>query len=84
MRWSWLDAQLELETRLRDRYARSIQMLEIELEAGAAAAALDAAEPPHIAATLSEMRELEDQQAELARQIAANAEVEALLHGPAD
>ena len=34
---------------------------------------------PHLAASLAEMRDLEEQQMELARQLAANVEVEALL-----
>src|SRR5581483_11855671 len=74
-----IDQQMELQRRLRDGYERSIDMLEIELEAGAAADAFDASAAPHIATILSEMRELEDQQADLARQLSANAEVEHLL-----
>jgi hypothetical protein len=63
-----IDRQMELETRLRDGYEKSIQMLEIEIEAGAAADALDTAATLHIAETLAEMRELETEQAELGRQ----------------
>jgi hypothetical protein len=70
--------QHALEGRLREGYERSIQMIEIELESGAAADALDTA-APHIEATLSEMRDLEEQQAELNRQLAANVEVEGLM-----
>lgn len=76
---STIDRQMELETRLRDGYEKSIQMLEIEVEAGAAADALDTAATLHIAETLAEMRELETEQAELGRQLAANVEVENLL-----
>lgn len=74
-----IDRQIELQRRLRDGYERSIDMLEIELEAGAAADAFDSSAAPHIATILSEMRELEEQQADLARQLSANAEVEHLL-----
>jgi hypothetical protein len=77
-----IDRQVELETRLRDGYEKSIQMLEIEIEAGAAADALDSAATLHIAETLAEMRELESEQAELGRQLAANVEVESLLRNP--
>jgi len=76
---STIDRQVELETRLRDGYEKSIQMLEIEIEAGAAADALDNAATLDIAKTLAEMRELETEQAELGRQLAANVEVENLL-----
>jgi hypothetical protein len=79
-----IDAQLALEHRLHGGYTRSIQMLEIELESGAAADAFDAPAATHLADTLTEMRELEQQQSDLARQIAANAEVEALLKSGAD
>jgi hypothetical protein len=74
-----IEQQMALEARLRAGYERSIQMIEIELEAGAAADALDASAAPHIAQTLQEMHELEEQQAELGRQLAANIEVEELL-----
>jgi hypothetical protein len=70
-----------IETRLRDAYERSIAMLEIELEAGAAENVMETLEAPHIAAGFAELRDLEEQQRELARQIAANAEVEGLLRG---
>jgi hypothetical protein len=76
-----IDQQLALEARLRDMYERSIAMLEIELEAGAAVNAMDGLEAPHLAATFAELRDLEEQQRELGRQIAANAEVEGLLRG---
>ncbi|HXT15656.1 MAG TPA: hypothetical protein VN706_08500 [Gemmatimonadaceae bacterium] len=76
-----IDQQLELEARLRDAYERSIAMLEIELEAGAAVDAMEGMDAPHIAATFAEMRELEEQQKELTQQITANAEVEGLLRG---
>src|SRR6185503_4742820 len=68
-----IDQQLELEARLRDAYERSIAMLEIELEAGAAVDAMEGMDAPHIAATFAEMRELEEQQKELTQQITANA-----------
>jgi hypothetical protein len=76
-----IDDQLRLEARLRDAYERSISMLEIELEAGAAVNAMEGMDAPHIAATFAEMRDLEQQQRELTRQIEANAEVEGLLRG---
>jgi hypothetical protein len=76
-----IDQQVALEARLRDMYERSIAMLEIELESGAAVDAMDGLEAPHIAATFVELRDLEEQQRELGRQIAANAEVEGLLRG---
>jgi hypothetical protein len=74
-----IERQVELETRLCDGYEKSIQMLEIEIEAGATADALDSAATLHIAETLAEMRDLESEQAELGRQLAANVEVENLL-----
>lgn len=76
-----IDQQVALEAKLRDMYERSIAMLEIELEAGAAVNAMEPLEAPHIAATFAELRDLEEQQRELGRQIAANAEVEGLLRG---
>lgn len=78
-----IDEQMALDARLRDAYERSISMLEIELEAGAAVNAMEGMDAPHIAATFAEMRELEEQQRELTRQVEANAEVEGLLRGGA-
>ncbi len=74
-----IDEQMRLQHNLLLRYDKSIQMIEIEIEAGAAADALDTAAAAHIAETLQEMRDLEAQQAELGRQLAANVEVENLL-----
>jgi hypothetical protein len=74
-----IDQQIALQGRLLAGYEKSIQMIEIEIEAGAAAEALDTAAASYIAETLAEMRELEAQQTELGRQLAANVEVENLL-----
>jgi hypothetical protein len=76
-----MTTQLELDGRLRDGYERSIQMIEIEIEAGATADAVESVTAPHITANLAAMRDLEEQQAELVRQLQANSEVEALLKG---
>jgi len=73
------DSQVEVAGKLAAGYERSIQMIEIELEAGAAAVALDDDAANHITASLAEMRELEEQQSELMRQISANDDVDALL-----
>ena len=73
------ESQIDIAGKLASGYERSIQMIEIELEAGVAAQALDSDAAGHITASLAEMRELEEQQAELGRQVSANDEVEALL-----
>lgn len=74
-----LDEQIALDERLHEGYDRSVQILEIELEAGAAADAM----PDDVAASmrdrLAELQALEEQHAELGRQLAANAEVERLV-----
>lgn len=74
-----LDRQVGVITRLRDGYDRSIAMIDIELEAGAAADMLDATAGLAIADAMFELRELEGVQAELARQLEANIEVENLI-----
>jgi len=56
-------------------------MIEIELETGEAADELEADIAPVLLAKLEELKELEARQADLVRELAANAEVEQLLRG---
>ena len=74
-----LDRQIGVIARLRDGYDRSIAMIDIELEAGAAAEDLGDDASSAIADAVFELGELESAQTELARQLEANVEVEELL-----
>lgn len=74
-----LDEQIALDDRLHDGYDRSVKILEIELESGAAADAMSGDVAAAMQDRLAELRALEEQHAELGRQLEANAEVERLL-----
>lgn len=74
-----LGKQIDMDTRLRDGYDKSIKMIEIELEAGVAADQMNEDITAAIAAAMSELQALEESQAELGRQLEANVEVEQLL-----
>lgn len=74
-----LDRQIDMDRRLCAGYDRSIGMIEVELEAGAAVDQMDANISEAIEESMRELRELEDSQAELERQLSANIEVEELL-----
>lgn len=74
-----IDRQVDVISRLRDGYDRSIRMIEIELEAGAAAETLSEDVGAMIVSAIRELKSLEASQAELARQLEANIEVEQLL-----
>lgn len=74
-----LDKQIAMDTRLRDGYDKSTKMIEIELEAGAAADHMNEDVSIAIAEAMHELQELEASQAELGRQLEANIEVEQLL-----
>ena len=74
-----LDRQVAVLAKLRDGYDRSIRMIDIELEAGRAAELLDEDIGSAIGAAMYELRLLEESQADLARQLEANDEVEGLM-----
>jgi len=74
-----LDRQIEMDRLLCEGYDRSIKMIEIELEAGPAADQLNVDVSAAFTASMSELEALEESQAELARQLEANVEVELLL-----
>ena len=74
-----IDKQIAIATRLRDGYDKSITMIEIELESGAAADHMNEDISAMIAESVRELRTIEASQAELARQLEANVEVELLL-----
>ena len=74
-----MDKQIAVIARLRDGYDRSLRMIDIELDAGHAVELLDEASGAAISDAVYELRLLEESQAELARQLEANDEVEGLL-----
>lgn len=74
-----IDKQIGIATRLRDGYDKSIAMIEIELESGAAAHHMREDVGAMIAESMRELRAIEESQEELARQLEANVEVELLL-----
>ena len=74
-----LDRQIEMDQLLCEGYDRSIKMIEVELESGAAADQMHEDVSAALAADMSELRTLEASQAELERQLEANVEVELLL-----
>lgn len=71
--------QLDVLGRLRDGYDRSITMIDIELEAGIAVSEMDDDVGTTMISAMRELKALEATQAELARQLEANVEVELLL-----
>lgn len=73
-----LDRQIAVIAKLRDGYDRSLRMIDIELEAGHAADLLDEDIGSAIGEAMYELRLLEESQADLARQLEANDEVEGL------
>ena len=74
-----LDRQIEMDRLLCEGYDRSITMIEIELEAGPAADQMNEDVSAALAASMLELKELEASQADLARELEANVEVELLL-----
>ena len=74
-----IDKQIAIATQLREGYDKSITMIEIELESGAAAHHMHEDISALIAESIHELRTIEESQAELARQLEANVEVELLL-----
>ena len=74
-----IDKQMEIATRLRDGYDKSITMIDIELESGAAAHHMHEDVSALIAESMRELRMIAESQEELARQLEANVEVELLL-----
>jgi hypothetical protein len=74
-----LDRQIDMDRRLCAGYDRSIGMIDVELEAGAAADQMTDDIAHAIDEAMRELRALEASQAELERQLAANIEVEQLL-----
>ena len=76
-----LDRQKAIDVALRHGYLLALKMIEIELETGEATDELEADIAPVLLAKLEELKELEARQADLVRELAANAEVEQLLRG---
>jgi hypothetical protein len=74
-----IDKQMSIAAQLREGYDKSITMIEIELESGAAAHHMHEDISALIAESIHELRTIEESQAELARQLEANVEVELLL-----
>jgi hypothetical protein len=74
-----LDTQMALDLKLRDGYERGIKMIDIELDASAAAEHIEMDVTSRLAAAVEELHEIEETHAELARQVSASAEVEELL-----
>lgn len=74
-----IDKQIAIASQLRAGYDKSITMIEIELESGAAAHHMHEDIGAMIAESMHELRMIEEAQEELARQLEANVEVELLL-----
>jgi len=74
-----LDRQMTLDLSLRDGYDRSIKMIEIEQEASTADELFPEDLTPVVIDKLEELKALEAQQKDLARELEANAEIEQLL-----
>jgi hypothetical protein len=74
-----LDKQMVLDKSLHDGYDRSIKMIEIEQEASSADEIIPDDLTPIVFEKLDELKALEEKQAELARELEANAEIEQLL-----
>lgn len=74
-----LEKQRAVDVALREGYERVLKMLDIELEAGAATDQFDSDVTATLLAKLDELKELEARQADLIRELSANAEVEQLL-----
>ena len=76
-----LAKQRAVEDDLREGYERVLKMLDIELEAGAATDQVDDDVAATLLAKIDELQALEERQADLIRELSANAEVEQLLRG---
>lgn len=79
-----LDRQKAIDVSLRDGYLLALKMIEIELETGEATEQLEADVAPVLLQKLDELKELEERQANLVRELQANLEVEQLLRGRVD
>jgi hypothetical protein len=77
-----LDEQIILDDRLLTEYARTIKIVEIEHETAVAGIAMSDDVSNVLRQQRDELREIEDHQADLARRLSANAEVEQLLRSP--
>ena len=76
-----LDRQKAIDVSLRDGYLLALKMVEIELESGEATEQLDTDVSDVLGQKLDELKELEERQADLVRELEANLEVEQLLRG---
>lgn len=74
-----LRAQVALDERLLAAYARNISIIEIEYESGDAATAIAPDISEEMSLKFEELRQLEEQHADLSRELEANDEVERLL-----
>jgi hypothetical protein len=77
-----LDEQIALDDRLLAEYDRTIKIVEIEHETASAGMAMSDDVSAVLLAQREELRTIEETQAELARQLSANVEVEQLLRAP--
>jgi len=77
-----LDEQIALDDRLLAEYERTIKIVEIEHETASAGMAMSDDVSAVLLRQRDELRGIEETQAELARQLSANAEVEQLLRAP--
>ena len=76
-----LDRQRAIDVSLRDGYLLALKMVEIELETGEATEQMETDVSGVLLQKLEELRELEERQADLVRELQANLEVEQLLRG---
>jgi len=74
-----LDRQMTLDVSLRDGYDRSIKMIEIEQETSSANEVFPDDLTPIVLEKLDELKALAAKQADLARELEANVEIEQLL-----
>ena len=74
-----LDRQMTLDLSLREGYDRSIKMIEIEQETSTANEVFPDDLTPLVLEKLDELKALEAKQADLARELEANVEIEQLL-----
>jgi hypothetical protein len=78
-----IDSQSALDRQLIEGYDRAIKILEIEYESGSIAGSLPEDVSAVVVQRQDELRAIEEHQAELARELAANVEVEQLLRSRA-
>lgn len=76
-----LDRQKTIDVSLRDGYLLALKMVEIELETGEATDQFETDVAGVLLEKLDELKELEERQADLIRELKANLEVEQLLLG---